>query len=108
MSREYFNRYQYFINSQSEIDIVPGVEIPIKSTDKYVTYKRGKDRLDRISDEEYNSPVYGWLIMLANPSAGLNEHEIPDNFILRIPLPLKSTLQDYKKAVEQYKLYYGE
>ncbi len=28
--------------------------------------------------------------------------------IVRIPYPLINTLQDYKKNVELYKLYYGE
>jgi len=48
------------------------------------------------------------LIMLANPALGSLEFEIPDNSIIRIPFPLINTLQDYKKSVELYKLYYGE
>ena len=107
MSREYYDRYDDFVQD-GEFKIVPGIEIPIKSTDKYVTYKRGKDRLDKISQEYYNSPVFGWLILLANPLAGSIEFEIPNNFILRIPSPLTTSLQDYKKNVELYKLYYGE
>jgi hypothetical protein len=46
--------------------------------------------------------------MLSNPSIGSVEFEIPDNSFLRVPFPLISTLQDYKSAVELYKLYYGE
>jgi hypothetical protein len=107
MSRNYFDRYQYFIEN-GEHKIVPGLEIPIKSTDRYHQYKKNKDRLDKISQEFYGSPTFGWLIMSANPSAGLNEFEINDNFILRIPFPLVSSLQDYKRAVELYNLYYGQ
>lgn len=107
MSRDYFDRYQYFVED-GEFKIVPGIEIPIKSTDKYIEYSRGKDRLDKLSQEYYNSPTFGWLIMLANPSSGTNEFEIPNNFLLRIPFPLINTLQDYRRGVELYKLYYGE
>jgi hypothetical protein len=104
---QYFNRYEFFIEDGA-YKIVPGVTIPAKSTDKFLKYKKGKDRLDKVSQEYYNTPLFGWLIMLANPSIGSIEFEIPDNAILRIPFPLINSLQDYKKGVELYKLYYGE
>ena len=107
MSGDYFDRYQYF-ESDGSFKIVPGIEIPIKGSDKYIQYKKGKDRLDKISQEYYNTPLFGWLILQANPLAGSIEFEIPDNFFLRIPFPLLTTLQDYKSGVELYKLYYGE
>jgi hypothetical protein len=107
MSRTYFDRYQFF-EQDGDFKIVPGIEIPIKSTDKYHQYKKTKDRLDKISQEFYNTPTFGWLIMTANPLSGTNEFEIPDNFILRIPYPLVSTLQDYKTSIELYNLYYGQ
>jgi hypothetical protein len=103
----YFNRYQFFVDDE-EHKIVPGVEIPLKGTDKFIQYKKGKNRLDKISQDNYNTPLFGWLILLANPSLGSIEFEIPDNSTLRIPFPLINTLQDYKRAVELYKLYYGE
>ena len=105
--RNYFDRYQYFIND-GKFRIVPGLEIPIKSTDKYIIYKKGKDRLDKISQQQYGTPVFGWLILMSNPSAGGLEFEIPDNYLLRVPFPLVTTLQDYKRAVDLYTLYYGE
>ena len=107
MSRNYYNRYDDFL-IDGEFKIVPGIEIPIKKTDKYIIYKKNKDRLDKISDDKYGSPLFGWLIMIANPLSGSIEFEIPDNFTLRIPYPLIGSLQDYKRAVELYKLYYGE
>lgn len=107
MSRQYFDRYQFFIEDGS-FRIVPGIEIPIKSTDKYVMFKKGKDRLDRFSEQYYGSPVFGWLILQANPLAGSLEFNIPDNFMLRIPFPLTTSLQDYKRNVELYNLYYGQ
>lgn len=107
MSKSYFNRYEYFIED-GDYKIVPGIDIPIKPGDKYIQFKSGKDRFDKLSDEYYGSPFYGWLIMQANPLAGGVEFEIPENFRIRIPYPLLPTLQDYKKSVEQYNLYYGE
>jgi hypothetical protein len=64
--------------------------------------------LDKVSQDYYSTPVFGWLILQANPLLGSVEFEIPDNSILRIPFPLVSTLQDYKRNVELYSLYYGE
>jgi len=107
MARQYYNRYEEF-EVDGNFQIVPGIEIPIKSTDKYITYKKGKTRLDKLSNEFYNTPVFGWLILLANPLSGSIEFQIPDNFTLRIPLPLVATLQDYQREIELYKLYYGE
>ena len=104
---KYFNRYDYFLED-GDFKIVPGIEIPAKSTDKFMVYKKGKDRLDKASQEFYNTPLFGWLILLANPSVGALEFEIPDNTLLRIPFPLVNSLQDYKKNVELYKLYYGD
>jgi hypothetical protein len=107
MSREYFDRYQFFIND-GKFRIVPGLELPVKGTDKFVYFKKDKDRLDKISQEYYGSPTFGWLIMMANPLAGSLEFNIPDNYFLRVPFPLISSLQDYKRGVELYNLYYGE
>lgn len=104
---QYFNRYEYF-DVDGESKIVPGIEIPIKGTDKFTQYKKGKHRLDKLSQEYYGTPLFGWLIMMANPTLGSLEFEIPDNSIVRIPFPLINSLQDYKKNVELYRLYYGE
>jgi hypothetical protein len=107
MNNQYFDRYQYFVED-GNFKIIPGLEIPIKSTDKYLQYKHSKDRFDKLSQEYYNSPLFGWLILQANPLFGGIEFLIPDNYLIRIPFPLVPSLQDYKKAVDLYKLYYGE
>ena len=107
MSRDYLDRYQYFLED-GKFRIVPGIEIPIKGTDKYIQFKKNIDRLDKLSQEFYDSPTFGWLILLANPHAGSIEFEIPENYYLRIPYPLITSLQDYKRGVELYNLYYGE
>ena len=107
MSNQYFDRYQYF-EENGTFKIVPGIEIPIKSTDKYFYFKRGKDRLDKISQVYYDTPLFGWLILQANPLAGSLEALIPDNFLIRVPFPITTSLQDYKKNVDLYQLYYGQ
>lgn len=104
---QYFNRYDYFFED-GEYKIVPGIDIPQKSTDKYMKYTKSKDRFDKISQEYYGTPLFSWLIMLANQKLGSVEFEIPDNSMIRIPFPLINSLQDYKKGVELYRLYYGE
>lgn len=107
MARNYFNRYELFLNNGVN-KIVPGINLPMKPTDKFHQFKKNKDRLDKLSEQFYGSPTFGWLIMTANPMSGLNELEIEDNFFLRIPYPLIPSLQDYKQEMELYKLYYGE
>jgi len=107
MSREYFDRYQFFIEN-GNFKIVPGLQLEVKGTDRYILFRSNKDRLDKLSQEYYGSPTFGWLIMVANPTITGTEFEIPDNTYLRIPYPLVTSLQDYKRAVDLYNLYYGQ
>ena len=107
MANQYYDRYEEFVKDGS-FKIVPGIELPIKPTDRYIQYKKGKHRLDILSQEFYGSPLFGWLILQANPQAGSIEFEIPHNVYLRIPFPLLTSLQDYKNGVELYVAYYGE
>ncbi len=91
---QYFNRYSNFlINGQQTI--VPYITLPSKSTDKNYIYKVGQSRLDKISQQYYDSPFFGWLILQANEEYGGLEWNIPDNSIIVIPYPLVSSLQDY-------------
>lgn len=102
----YWNRYNDFlVNGQQTV--VPFVTIPSKSTDKRYIYRTGKSRLDKISYEFYETPYFGWLILMANPQYGGLETNIPDNSLLFIPYPLTDTLQDYNAALENHFFYYG-
>lgn len=106
MAYPYWNRYsQFLINGEQTV--VPYVQLPSKPTDKTYIYKVGRSRLDRVSQEYYNSPFFGWLILQANPEYGGLEWNIPDNSIITIPFPLVSSLQDYQNALNNYFLYYG-
>ena len=106
MSRDYFDRYQFFIDD-GNFRIVPGIEVAIKGTDKYIQYKKGKDRLDKMSQEYYGSPTFGWLILMANPLFGGLENNIYDGAVLSIPYPLVTSLQDYKNALNTHFFYYA-
>ena len=107
MANQYYDRYEEFVKDGS-FRIVPGIELPVKSSDRYIQYRKGKHRLDVLSQEYYGSPLFGWMILLANPHVGSIEFEIPDNVYLRIPFPLLTSLHDYKNGVDLYTTYYGE
>jgi len=106
MAFQYWNRYsQFLINGQQTV--VPYVLLPQKGTDKAYIYKVAKSRLDRVSQEYYGTPYFGWLILQANPRYGGLENNIIDGAILIIPFPLLPSLQDYKAAIENHFYYYG-
>jgi hypothetical protein len=83
------------------------VTLPQKTTDKVFIYKVGRSRLDKVSQEFYNSPVFSWLILQANPQFGGLENNIYDGAMLIIPFPLLPSLQDYKGSLENHFYYYG-
>jgi hypothetical protein len=102
----YHNRYKNFLINGNHT-VVPFVKLPQKSTDKKYVYRNGISRLDKISYEFYETPYFGWLILLANPKYGGLESNINDGEILFIPFPLVTSLQDYKKALDTHFFYYG-
>jgi len=103
----YYDRYADF-RSNNEIKPIPGITIPVLSSDKYVIFRKGQSRLDKLSNTYYNNPYSGWLIMQANPEYGGLEFNIPDNVSIRIPFPFESAVQSYISAVSNHKLLYGE
>jgi hypothetical protein len=106
MALQYFNRYtDFLINGQQ--NVVPFVTLPSKTTDKNYIYKVGQSRLDKISQQYYSTPYFGWLIQAANPQFSGSEFSIPDGAVLTIPFPLVASLQDYNNTLENYFFYYG-
>ena len=106
MPLQYLNRYDEFLIN-GEQTVVPFVTIPQKTTDKTYIYKVGRSRLDKISQDYYDTPFFGWIILQANPQYGGLENNIPDGAILIIPFPLLPSLQDYKAALNNHFYYYG-
>jgi len=104
---QYYNRYSNFLVN-GEQTIVPYLNLTQKSSDKKYIYKIGQSRLDKISQQYYGSPFFGWLILQANPQFTGFEFNIPDGAVLTIPFPLVTSLQDYKTALENHRYYYGK
>ena len=102
----YYNRYKDF-SINGETKTVPLITIPKKSSDRRVVYKVGQSRLDKISQQMYDNPYFGWLILQANPEYGGQEWNIKDGRILRVPFPLTVSLKDYKSELDKHFLYYG-
>jgi hypothetical protein len=106
VNRQYYHRYNDFLVDGKQT-VVTYVSLPSKSTDKQYIYVVGQSRLDKVSQQYYGSPTFGWLILLANPIYGGNEFDIPDGSILTIPFPLVASLQDYKTQLNNHFYYYG-
>lgn len=106
MAFQYYNRYNQFLQNGQQT-VVPYVNIPNKGSDKRYIYKVGTSRLDKVSQQFYNSPFFGWLILQANPQFTGLEFNIPDGAVLTIPYPLINSLQDYKNSLENHFFYYG-
>lgn len=106
MALQYYNRYTQFLQNGTQT-VVPYVPLPNKTSDISYIYKVGYSRMDKISQQFYNSPFFGWLIMLANPQYTGFEFNIPDGAVLTIPYPLLTSLQDYNAALENQFFYYG-
>jgi hypothetical protein len=104
--RQTYDRYGTFLIN-GEQTVVPYINLPSKTTDKRYIYKIEQSRLDKISQQFYGSPTFGWLILVANPQYGGQEWNIPDGAILTIPFPLISSLQDYKSQLDLHFFYYG-
>lgn len=104
---QYFDRYNNF-RTNADIKPIPGITIPLNTSDKYFVYKETDTRLDKLSNMYYNNPYCGWLIMLANPQLGGLEFNIPDSTIIRIPFPYDSAISRYMTEVTTHKILYGE
>lgn len=103
---QYFDRYQKF-RKDGTMSPIPGIKIPLDPSDKTIVYKLGDTRLDIVSQKYYNSPYYGFLIMLANPEYGGLEFNIKNRDIIRIPFPFESAIERYLNEIEIYKALYG-
>jgi hypothetical protein len=106
MAIRFYGRYDQFL-IEGQQTTVPYITLPQKVSDKVYIYRIGISRLDKISQEYYGSPTFGWLIMMANPQYGALEINIPDQTILNVPYPLQASLLDYNSAINNYFNLYG-
>ena len=103
----YYDRYEQF-RGNGQIKPMPGIRIPVESSDKTIVYKLGKTRLDILSQEYYGNPYHGWLILMANPQYGGMEFSIPDGEPIRIPFPFTSAINRYILGAKRHIELYGE
>ena len=77
--------YRYLITEDGMLDM-PNIEIQNRETDIKIIYNKNRTRLDRIAGDVYGEEVYSKIILWANPEYEY-EFDIPDDTLIRIPLP---------------------
>ena len=87
----------YTLLTGTSIQSLPPITISNRSTDKLITYNKNNNRLDRIAGNVYNDETYWRFILWANPQYYL-EFDIPNNTVIRVPLPFNDV---YKEITEQ-------
>jgi len=105
--RQYYDRYKYF-KANGQVASTPLILIKERSTDKFVVYKLGSTRLDKVSQTYYGTPYYNWLIMNANPQFGGMEFNIQDGDIVRVPFPFRDTIKEFEIKTQDYINQYGK
>lgn len=97
-----YNRYSLLRNSDGTTDNMPFVKLPVNASDKYEYWNVNFSRLDKLAQKYYGNPFYDVLILYANPEY-VNEFDIPDNILIRIPFPLQKVKADYEAALTALK-----
>jgi hypothetical protein len=92
------NRYRQIISPQRKMQMMPGITISKRETDKYIMYNSMKMRYDTIAAELYGDDLYSWVISLGNPEYFI-EFDIPNNTVIRVPFPLNDVLVEYEQKV---------
>lgn len=93
-----YKRYEILKNSDGTTDSMPFVKIPTNPSDKFEYWNVGFSRMDKISQKYYGNPFYDFLILYAN-NIYLNEFDIPDGALIRVPFPLGKVKADYEAAL---------
>lgn len=94
-----YKRYELLKDGSGNIKSMPFINIPERQSDKYIRWKVGTSRLDRISNIYYGSPEFGFLILYGNKKY-IDEWSIEDGSIIRIPFPLQTVLEDYESILK--------
>lgn len=100
MARIDYDRYEIFRNDDGSIDQLPFVTIPQNPSDKYVNWKLGVDRLDKLAKRYYDNELFDFIILLANPTY-ISEFDIDDGDVIRIPFPLDKARTDYENGLKR-------
>lgn len=97
-----YNRYSILMNGDGTTDIMPFISLPINPSDKYEYWNSEFSRLDKLSQKYYGNPFYDFLILYAN-NQYVNEFDIPDGTLIRIPFPLNKVKSDYESILTAFK-----
>jgi len=93
-----YKRYEKLKNTDGTTDSMPFVNLPTNPSDKFEYWNVGFSRMDKISQKYYGNPFYDFLILYAN-NIYLNEFDIPDGALIRVPFPLSKVKADYEAAL---------
>jgi hypothetical protein len=97
-----YNRYSILKNGDGTTDSMPFVKLPTNTSDKFENWNAEFSRMDKLSQKYYGNPFYDFLIMYAN-SQFVNEFDIPDGTLIRIPFPLTKVKADYEAFLTAFK-----
>jgi hypothetical protein len=97
-----YDRYAILKNSDGTTDSMPYVNLPANASDKFEYWNTEFSRMDKLSQKYYGNPFYDFLILYAN-SQYVNEFDIPDGTLIRIPFPLSKAKSDYEAILTTYK-----
>jgi len=97
-----YKRYDILKNTNGTTDSMPFVTLPVNTSDKYEYWNTTFSRMDKLSQKYYGNPFYDFLILYAN-KIYLNEFDIPDGALIRIPFPLVKAKGDYEAILSSFK-----
>ena len=95
MPKPDYNRYSILKIVNGSVQTMPFVKLPTNPTDKFEYWNTEFSRMDKLSLKYYGNPFYDFLIMLANQEY-VNEFDIMDGALIRIPFPLAKAKADYE------------
>jgi hypothetical protein len=80
----------------------PFVKIIQQPTDIFLEYTPIVSRLDKLSQTYYGTPLYWWMILMANPQYSL-EFDIEEGDVIRIPFPFQTAYDNYITQIDLIK-----
>jgi hypothetical protein len=102
MLKQDYDRYDFLKNEDGTIDMMPFIPISEAESDITIEWIRGKHRLEKLADKYYSNPFYDFLILYANPQY-MDQFDIPDHTVIRIPFPLERARNEYENKLKKYK-----
>jgi hypothetical protein len=83
---------------RAELENMPPIIIDKREDDVSILYNKNKMRLDRIAGDVYQDETMWKVILWANPEYDC-EYDIPDDTIIRVPLPKNDVLSEVTSKI---------